>query len=69
MTDQRVMVFIDGSNLYHSLRSRFGRTALQLDAFVERLVAGRRLVRAYYYNAEFDPAREPQKYEDQQRFL
>ena len=69
MTDQRVMVFIDGSNLYHSLRTRFGRTSLRLDAFVERLVAGRRLVRAYYYNAVFDPAREPQKYDDQQRFL
>lgn len=48
-------LYIDGSNLYHSVKQRFGRTDLLFDKLCEKLVDGRRLVRNYYYyNAMVD---------------
>lgn len=65
----RVMVFIDGSNLYHSLRNEFGRSDLDFERFCARLVGNRRLSRAYYYNAPIDQTKEPGRYREQQRFF
>lgn len=69
MTAERVMIYIDGNNLYHSLKDHFARANLDFEKFCDRLAAGRRLIRTYYYNAPKDQAREPAKYADQQRFL
>lgn len=69
MADERVMTFIDGSNLYHTLKNELGRTDLNFSAFVAKLVAGRRLIRSYYYNAPVDQSHEPTHYADQQRFF
>ena len=63
------MVFIDGSNLYHSLRQECGRTNVDFALFPEKLVDGRELVRTYYYNATVDQQLEAQRYADQQRFF
>lgn len=65
----RVMVYIDGSNLYHSLKQTAGRTDLDFHKFAKRLVGDRQLVRTYYYNAPIDQMKEPQRYKDQQRFF
>ena len=65
----RVMIFIDGSNLYNSLRTGFARTDLDYGRFVAKLAAGRRLVRTYYYGARVDRTRQPEQYRGQQRFL
>ena len=51
--DEKVSVYIDGSNLYHTLRNTTARE-------VAKLVGSRRLVRAYYYNAPVD--QEPDRY-------
>ena len=69
MPDDRVMVFIDGSNLYHSLRDQLGRTDVYFEKFYRKLVGDRRLVRVYYYNALVDQTRDQQGYANQQRFL
>lgn len=66
---ERAMIFIDGSNLYHSLKSRLGRTNIDLGRFCEKLCGRRRLVRIYYYNALVDSHYEPERHQDQQRFL
>lgn len=66
---ERVMVFIDGSNLYHSLKEGFGRTDLDFKVFVQKLVGDRYLVRAYYYNAPVDQAKEAERYKSQQAFF
>ena len=50
----RVAIYIDGSNLYHSLKNISNRTDLNFTKFIDRLVDGRALVRAYYYNAIVD---------------
>lgn len=66
---KRVSVYIDGSNLYHSLKNISRENVLDFSKFISKLVGDNQLVRAYYYNAEVDPTREPLKYQGQQRFL
>ena len=66
---ERVMIFIDGSNLYHSLKSQFGHADLNFEAFCRKITGDRRLVRIYYYNAPVDQTKEAEHYQDQQRFF
>lgn len=65
----RVMIFIDGSNLYHSLKSNFKRTDIDMGKFSNRLLDKRRLIRIYYYNARVGQREEPERYHDQQKFF
>ena len=65
----RVAVFIDGSNLYHSLEENCKRFDLDFAAFAVKLCNGRPLYRTYYYNVLRDPERNPPAYQDQQKFL
>lgn len=66
---ERVMIYIDGSNVYHSLKSVFGYTNLDFEAFCKKLARRRQLVRVYYYNAPVDHTKEPERYKDQQTFF
>ena len=66
---KRVAVFIDGSNLYHSLEENCKRYDLDFAAFAAKLCKGRQLFRTYYYNVLRDPDRNPQAYQDQQKFI
>src|SRR3990172_13297819 len=63
------MVFIDGSNLYHVLTQTCGRHDLRFGKFVEKLSAGRDLIRAYYYNVRQDRSHNPSAAQEQERFL
>ncbi len=65
----RVTIFIDGSNLYHSLEENCGRYDLDFGAFARKLCDGRSLFRIYYYNVLRDADRNPQAFQDQQKFL
>ena len=66
---RRVAIFIDGSNLYHSLEENCGRYDVNFHAFSQKLAKGRTMFRTYYYNVLQDPERSPQGYQDQQKFL
>ncbi|MFC2038282.1 NYN domain-containing protein [Chloroflexota bacterium] len=66
---ERVMIFIDGSNLYHSLKSHFCRTDVDIGKFCDKLLDGRRLIRIYYYNAVVGRREEPERYREQQAFF
>jgi uncharacterized LabA/DUF88 family protein len=66
---ERVMVFIDGSNLYHSLKNHFRRTDLEIGRFCSKLVGRRSLIRTYYYNAKVGLKEEPERYRHQQAFF
>ena len=68
-TPPRVAIFIDGSNLYHSLEENCDRFDVDFAAFSTKLCKGRTLFRTYYYNVQRDPDRNPQAYQDQQKFL
>ena len=65
----RVMIFIDGSNLYHSLKNYFKRTDMDIGKFCTKLLEKRRLIRIYYYNAKVGLREEPERYRDQQKFF
>jgi uncharacterized LabA/DUF88 family protein len=67
--DDRVAIFIDGSNLYHSVQNNFGRHDLNFAEFANKLSAGRRLFRIYYYNVLQDPSQYPDSHREQQDFL
>lgn len=71
MTDKsdRVMIFIDGSNLYHSLKGHFKRTDIDIGKFCKKLLDKRRLIRIYYYNAVVGRREEPERYQHQQAFF
>ncbi len=66
---ERVMIFIDGSNVYHSLRANFGRRNIDIGQFCQKILGRRRLIRTYYYNAEVGRKEEPERYERQQQFF
>ncbi|MFP6593779.1 MAG: NYN domain-containing protein [Dehalococcoidia bacterium] len=66
---ERIMVFIDGSNLYHVLGEVCGRHDLNFGKFAEKVSAGRRLIRTYYYNIRQDSERDPNVATEQGKFL
>ncbi len=65
----RVMVFIDGSNLYHSLKSIFKRTDIEMGKLAAKLLEKRRLIRVYYYNARVGRKEEPDRFQRQLAFF
>lgn len=67
--DDRVMVFIDGSNLYHVLSQQCGRHDLQFDKFAQKLANGRQLQRIYYYNIRQESETNPNVGVEQSKFL
>lgn len=67
---ERVAVFIDGSNLYHSLKAALGFANIDFTYLAEKIVTKKRkLVRVYYYNAPVDPKEVPDQYKEQQKFF
>jgi uncharacterized LabA/DUF88 family protein len=67
--EDRIAIFIDGSNLYHALRSNFGRYDLNFAEFTKKLCGARRMFRTYYYNVLQDPTQRAEGYREQQEFL
>ena len=67
--DERVMVFIDGSNLYHVLGQTCGRHDLQFDKFAQKLAGDRDLRRVYYYNIRQEAFEGGSNVSEQDRFL
>ena len=67
--DERVAVFIDGSNLYHCLKGAFGHARIHFERLIAKLCGGRHLIRTYYYNAPLNSADDPAGYRAQQMFF
>jgi len=67
--NERIAIFIDGSNLYHSLKNNFGKSSLNFTEFTARLCGERRLLRTYYYNILQDEYQWPTGYLEQQEFI
>lgn len=67
--EQRVALFIDGSNLYHALRDNCKRYDLNFTEFARKLCGTRQLFRTYYYNVLQEQSQYPESYREQQEFL
>lgn len=69
---ERIMIFIDGSNHYHIIKSLFPNKTMRLfnfKKFIESLSKDRILVRAYYYTAPLDWKKDEEAYKKQQQFF
>jgi len=68
----RVAIFIDGSNVYHTLRKLFPDKKpndFNFEKFVNYILEGRELVNVYYYNTPLDIMQDKEKYIKQQKFF
>ena len=68
---ERVAIFIDGSNFYHSVRDTFSLHDNQINfpKLIEILRNGRLLLGVYYYNAPLDIKFNKEVYWKQQKFF
>lgn len=68
---ERVAIFIDGSNFYHSVRDAFDLHDRQIDfrKLIETLKGERLLIGVYYYNAPLDRGYNEDVYWKQQKFF
>lgn len=67
--DEKVVIFIDGSNFYHGLKSNHSKTTIDFEKLANKLSQGRKLIRTYYYNAPVNQSEEPARYQSQQKFF
>ncbi|MCX6804291.1 MAG: NYN domain-containing protein [Candidatus Diapherotrites archaeon] len=65
----RTMIFIDGSNFYHSLKKSFGVTNIDLEKFCAKISQGYSLERIFYYTAPVNQHTHPEQYKNQQKFF
>lgn len=72
---ERLVIFIDGSNFYHSVRDTFGihdNVDFGAEGFVkliEMLKGSKMLIGVYYYNASLDRGHNEEIYWKQQKFF
>jgi len=72
MKQERVMIFIDGSNFYHNLKNLFPDKKpfdFSFEKFVIFISKNRELLKTNYYNAPLDIIQDKDKYMKQQRFF
>jgi uncharacterized LabA/DUF88 family protein len=66
---ERVMVFIDGANLYMGIKHGLKQDKMiKVDTLAKKLVGDRELVRIYYYNTP-SPSKDPDEQKANQKFL
>ncbi len=68
---ERVAIFIDGSNFYHSVKDTFGMHDNEMDfrKMIDILRNNRLLIGTYYYNAPLDRGYNKKIYHKQQIFF
>ena len=69
---ERIIVFIDGSNLYHLVKKlcpEQKQINFSFEKFLKKIVGNRKLVRVYYYNCPLDRNKDNKAYRSQQRFF
>ncbi len=63
------MIFIDGSNLYHSLKKNFNTVKIDFEKFCSFLAGEDDLIAIFYYTAPLHQKDDPIAYQSQQKFL
>lgn len=67
MNNQRVAIFIDGSNLYHNLKRYNIKTTFE--EIIKKVETKREIVDIFYYTALLDKSIDEKRYKDHKRFL
>jgi len=68
MTKERVAIFIDGSNLYYSLRD-LKIKKVDFKKMLNSLIENKLLISTFYYNASLNRGIDEAKYWEQQKFF
>jgi len=71
-SNERVVIFIDGSNLYHLVKKLVTEKKpndFDFGKFTRHLAGSRKLLRTYYYNCPLDRRKDEQAYIKQQKFF
>lgn len=68
MTKERVAIFIDGSNLYYSLKD-LGMRKVDFKKMLGFLTEDKLLISKFYYNASLNRGVDEEKYWEQQKFF
>ncbi len=63
------MIFIDGSNFYHSLRKNFNTAKVDFEKFCSYLAEKDDLITIFYYTAPVHQRDDAVAYQSQQKFL
>lgn len=66
---ERVVIFIDGSNLYHSSKKLKIIDKIDFQKLINVLIGERNLIKVFYYNAPLDLSVNPKIYWKQQKFF
>ncbi|MBI2042972.1 NYN domain-containing protein [Candidatus Pacearchaeota archaeon] len=70
---EKLMVFIDGSNLYHILKEMYGQSKtlinFNFEKFIELIADKGKNIRTYYYTAPLDRKKDEKTYSKQQKFF
>jgi len=72
INSERVIIFIDGSNLYHLVKKLVPEKKpndFDFEKFTKFLAVDRKLVRIYYYNCPLDRKKDEEAYIKQQKFF
>jgi len=67
MNNQRVAIFIDGSNFYHNLK-RFN-IKTKFEEIIKKVETRREVIDIFYYTALLDKSIDEKKYKEHGRFL
>lgn len=69
---EKILIFIDGSNLYHSIGRMFNNEKtdfFNFEKLIKSIAGKRKLIETHYYIGIFDRIYNPKSYADQQRFF
>lgn len=69
---EKIIIFIDGNNLYHSLGRIFNNEKtdfFNFEKFIKHIANGRKVIETYYYIGIFDLTYNSKSYATQQRFF
>lgn len=66
---EKLVVFVDGSNYYHSLKKAFNKTNVDFQKLSDFLSSNYNLVKIYYYSAPLLWQENPKQYSKQQKYF
>ena len=67
MQKERVMIFIDGGNLYHNLKRH--NIKIKFEDIINKFETKRELIGVFYYTALLDKDFDEEKYKEHKKFL
>lgn len=65
----RIMIFVDGSNYYHSLKKSFQNTKIDFQKVSDFLSKGNDLINIYFYVSPVPWQEDAEKYSSQQKYF